>query len=167
MALLELRGPPPDETLFDDVLACLDQQYELDNRKVYAAGFSAGALWTTHLLLTRADYLAAIGIFSGGTSSLNPYATPLYDTAALLTVGGQDDRASSYDFAAGTADLSSRLVTDGHPVIVCDHCLGHTLPAGFHAWTWPFLAAHAFGDPSGYAGGGDPSGALPSYCVSP
>ena len=37
--------PAADLTLFDDILACLDQQYDIDNKRVYTSGFSAGGLW--------------------------------------------------------------------------------------------------------------------------
>ena len=65
-----------DLALFDDVLSCVDEQYEIDRKRVYSTGFSAGALFTTRLGMKRSQYLAAIAPLSGGTEPFQPYITP-------------------------------------------------------------------------------------------
>lgn len=59
--------PEADLMLFDDVVSCLDAFYDIDRSRVYTAGFSAGAMWSTLLVMHRADYLAAAALFSGGS----------------------------------------------------------------------------------------------------
>jgi poly(3-hydroxybutyrate) depolymerase len=161
-----------DEAFFDDVLACLHAQYTLDLRRVYSAGFSMGALWTSWLVMNRGDQLAAAVIFSGGSDgqifgagTVNPYRTPASLVPVVMTQGGPQDQVV-VNFQQMTQNMSRKLREDGHTAIVCNHTQGHTPPSGFQSWAWPFLDAHVYGvDPSPYADGADPSGELPGSCV--
>lgn len=167
--------PPNDTTadaaFFDDVFACLASQYNLDLYRVYSGGFSMGALWTSWLVMNRAEHLAAAVIFSGGTDgqvfgmgTVNPYQKPDWHIPVLMTQGGPQDQVI-VNFQQMTTSMSNRLREDGHTVVVCNHSQGHTPPAGFEDWTWPFIEAHVFGrEPSPYADGADPSGELPAGC---
>lgn len=158
--------PGPDETLFDDLIACTSSQFGIDTYRVYTTGFSAGGLWSSRLLMVRSEYLAGAVIFSGGTDAfVNTYMTPLYDVPVILLHGGTWDQVV-FSFQAITESFAASLVQDGHTVVLCNHGLGHMVPPGFAAWSWPFLSAHRFGQPSPYAGS-DPSGALPDYCTFP
>jgi poly(3-hydroxybutyrate) depolymerase len=171
-------GVPPRDTttdaaLFDDVLSCLDSQYAIDRHRVFTAGFSAGALWSSWLVMNRADHLAAAVVFSGGTdgnavgNEINPYSTPSWDIPVLLTEGGKTDVfAGLVDFHEMVPTMAQKLRADGSTAIVCSHTQGHTPPSGFDAWSWPFLDAHVYGAlPSPYADGADPSGLLPDTCA--
>jgi hypothetical protein len=168
---------PPNDTkgdagFFDDMLACLSAQYPLDLRRVYSAGFSAGALWTSWLAMNRADHLAAAVTFSGGSDGgamgiavVNGYKTPAWDIPVLMTEGGPSDQVI-VNFEDMTESMSTQLREDGSTVVVCSHGEGHTPPSGFDRWAWDFLDAHVYGRlPSPYAGGADPSGKLPGYCA--
>lgn len=170
-------GVPPnntkgDSTFFDDILACLDAQYELDRSRVYSVGFSAGALWTSWLAMNRSDYLAATVMFSGGSDGdsgvpgvkVNPYSMPDKLIPVLMTEGGPQDEVV-VNFQDMTNNMSRKLRRDGHTAIVCSHSQGHTPPNGFQNWAWDFLDAHRYGmDPSPYASS-DPSGNLPANCT--
>jgi predicted esterase len=166
-------GVPPtgnpnfDITFFDDMIACMAEQHTLDRRRVYAAGFSGGALWTSYLTMNRARYLAATAIFSGGTDGparFNPYSSPGWAIPVLMTHGGQSD-VVVVQFQTLTNNMASKLRADGSTVIVCAHGGGHTIPAGYQDWLRPFLSAHRYGmSPGPYADGNDPSGELPAYC---
>ncbi|HMV68042.1 MAG TPA: hypothetical protein PKA64_14440 [Myxococcota bacterium] len=161
-----------DEAFFDDTLACVAAQYAPDLRRVYSAGFSMGALWTSWLVMHRADHLAAAVIFSGGSDgsvfgagTVNPYATPAWHLPVVMTQGGPQDQVV-VNFQQMTQSMSRKLRADGDLAIVCNHNQGHTPPSGFQSWAWPFLDAHVFGaSPSPYADGQDPSGELPDSCT--
>lgn len=170
--------PPnqPDEgdaAFFDDVLACLDAQFELDLRRVYTVGFSAGAMWTSWLIMNRAEHLGGAITFSGGSdgsafglATVNPYSTPAWDIPVLMTEGGARDEVI-VNFQQMTDSMSTQLREDGSTVVVCSHTQGHTPPSGYDDWAWDFLKAHHYGiKASRYANDADPSGALPDYCSS-
>lgn len=164
--------PNPDATFFDDVLACLAEQHDLDLSRVYTAGFSAGALWSSWLVMNRADHLAAAVIFSGGSDGslgvgpkVNPYKSPAWEIPVVMTHGGSSDQVV-VNFKPMTESMAEQLREDGSTAIVCPHTQGHTPPSGFAAWAWPFLDAHRYGlSPSPYAKGKDPSGKLPDSCA--
>jgi len=157
-----------DLAVFDDVLSCLEQQGDIDNTRVYTIGFSAGALWSTYLVLHRAEYLAAAGVFSGGTGMVIPYSKPGYPVPALLAWGGtKDTYMNMIMFDTMMNEFSDKLAADGHFVIECNHGLGHTVPYGVTPWLSKFLLAHAWKDgssPFAQTGLGDD---FPDYCLIP
>jgi len=160
---------PGDLVFFDDVLSCLDVQFEIDTSRIYASGFSAGALWTSYLILNRSQYLAAAVTFSGGTGSVTGlgYKAPEYPTPAVISWGGTADVYGGFlNFESTSKALSDGLQADGHFVVECNHGLGHTVPMDAVNWLYPFLFSHSFGvSESPYAGGLD--GTFPAYCQIP
>jgi dienelactone hydrolase len=157
--------PDSDARLFDDLLACLDQTQQIDRHRIYTVGFSAGALWTTWLLMHRAERLAAAVVFSGGVNDLLPYERPAYKLPVLLAWGGETDLFANgiIDFAAATTLFSKGLRQDGHFVVGCNHDSGHTVPFNGPKYAMSFLLAHEWKD------GGSPlatSGLVgfPDYC---
>lgn len=165
------NDPKLDATFFDDVLSCLAAQEELDLSRVFTAGFSAGALWSSWLVMHRSEHLAGAVIFSGGSDGsvgigpkVNPYKTPTWDIPVVLTHGGTTDEVA-VKFQPMVESMASQLAEDGSTAIVCAHAQGHTPPTGFAAWSWPFLDAQRYGQvPSPYANEQDPSGELPGSC---
>ncbi len=154
----------PDLSIFDDVLACLYLQYNVDLDRIYATGFSAGGLYTSYLLQQRSGRLAAAAPFSGGL--LGQYTRPQFDLPVMFTWGGPTDMYGSFSFETATLNLSAALRNDGHFVIHCAGNHSHTLPSDSGAWTWRFFQDHPRGiAPEPYAGG-LPS-ALPGYCTIP
>lgn len=139
-----------DATLFDDVVSCLDAQYDIDNTRIYTTGFSAGALWSTWLTLHRSEYLAASTTFSGGTDrTIIGYETPARQIPVLAIHGGPSDVfAVIIHFDEMTQAMTDALVADGHPVIECDHDSGHTIPFDPYEWAFPFLFSQVYGVPS-------------------
>jgi dienelactone hydrolase len=157
----------PDVTLFDDILSCLEEQFDVDNSRVYATGFSAGALWTTWLAMNRSDYLAAAAIFSGGVGQMCEYTQPTYKIPALLAWGGQTDTYTGFvKFYEMMNAFSQNLQEAGHLVVECDHGLGHTMPWGSTKWALEFLMAHTWYDGSSPFVHGL-SSSFPKYCVIP
>lgn len=137
-----------DLSLFDGLLSCLDQQHSIDRGRVYSSGFSAGALWTTFLIMNRSEYLAAAGPMSGGINNFNPWTAPKRPIPVIDTSGGPTDVFGNglIDFQASTADLNAELTKGGHFVVHCQHELGHTVPAKMAMFVMEFLAAHRWGD---------------------
>lgn len=155
-----------DLVLFDDLLGCLYEQYDVDLDRVYATGMSAGGLWTTYLTMHRSEWLASTAIFSGGNGVFTSYATPTHDIPVLAIWGGVDDLYSGLSFDDATRELIDNLRADGHFVAACDHGGGHTLPSDPMGFGWEWLEAHPKGvDPEPYAQG-LPSD-FPDYCYLP
>lgn len=132
-----------DLALFDDVRACLYDQYQIDLSRVWATGFSAGGLFTSYLTMYRSEALAATAVFSGGSEPFISYASPADPgLPVLLSWGGEDDLFSGLSFNDSTVAFTSELLGDGHFVINCDHGGGHTVPDGGPQYAWEFLVAH-------------------------
>ena len=160
----------PDMTLFDDLLSCLHRQFDYDEQRVYSTSFSAGSLWTTHLLMHRAEYLAAVAIFSGGVGqNIQSYHTPARKVPALLAWGGTNDTyAMGYvKFYELMANLMAALLADGHFVVACDHGLGHTVPWGCTPWIHEFLFAHTWSTGTSPFAAAGLSDLYPDYCEIP
>jgi hypothetical protein len=154
----------PDVILFDDVLACLIQQYNVDQDRIFTTGFSAGGLYASYLLQVRSGHLAAAAPYSGGL--LGSYVTPQYPLPVMLTWGGSGDLYGSFSFETATLNLSSALQNDGHFVVECAGNHGHSQPNDAASWMWRFFSDHPRGvSPEPYAGG--LPGALPGYCYLP
>ncbi len=158
---------PPDLVFFDDLLACLAEQFQIDAYRIYASGFSAGALWTTDLVIRRSQYLAAAATFSGGSGTPVSYATPEHDLPLIISWGGDTDVYGGFlSFQTASLEFSQSLQADGHFVIECNHGMGHTVPMGVSSWLYPFLLNHTWGvSDSPYTDGLD--SAFPSFCVIP
>ncbi len=157
--------PEADLALFDDILYCLDEQFDIDNKRVYTTGFSAGSLWSSYLVVHRSEYLASAVIFSGGTGLVFDYPTPVNKIPLLLSWGGPNDiYMGVVNFANMTTDFSTHLQEDEHFLVECNHNLGHTVPYGGPFWAYRFLFAHQWGDTeSPFAAGLTEE--FPDYCV--
>ncbi len=177
-------APPqnnPDLVLFDDLLACIDQQFTVDRNRIWTLGMSAGALWSAYLLQYRSDFLAAAVLLSGGEpdpSLAPPYRTPDRALPVLLAWGGESDvfrvpgqsfvyndgDPEVFSFARASEALTSRLRADGHFVVNCVGDYGHFLPPDPFAVVWPFLRDHPRNIQTEPWAGGLPDDASP-LCV--
>ena len=132
----------PDVALFDAALGSLIEDHGVDAERVYATGFSAGGLFTTFLTMHRADVLAATAPFSGGAPAWS-YVTPASDIPVMVTWGGPTDTYGGFDFDDASRNLINELASDGHPVLSCEHSLGHWVPPGATERTLGFFQTHA------------------------
>jgi len=163
-----LSDPPEDNedyALFEDLLACLSDQYAVDLDRVYATGMSAGGLMSTYLTSYGTEWLAATAPMSGGTTNTS-YVTPEHDIPVLLTWGGPTDLYNGFSFHDASQILSERLRADGHFVAHCVHDGGHDVPNGAAAYVWDFFDDHPLGvDPEPYLDGLPSS--FPDWCEVP
>ena len=150
-----------DLLLFDDILACLHDQFAVDMDRIWAHGHSSGALWVSYLIQHRAQYLAAASILSGGQQGA--FTTPQSRIPTLLIWGGPTDNVNGVSFEDATLLLSSNLRSNGHFVVHCEGTFGHSIPAS-PEFTWTFLEDHPRGPyPDPYTSG-LPS-TIPSWCT--
>jgi predicted esterase len=158
-----------DASLFDDLLSCIDAQYDIDNTRVWTMGFSSGALWSSWLIMHRSSFIAAAVIWSGGTGkTANTYTKPKRQMPVLMAWGGQNDNAF-FSFDETTKAMSSALQSDGHYVVLCNHGLGHTIPYQWEKWAIPFLKMHTWQTTghSPLAEASDQQALYPNYCTFP
>ena len=154
-----------DAALFDDLLTCVDTQFDIDNKRVWSMGFSAGALWTSWLILHRSTFIASAVAWSGGTgANSNLYKKPKRKIPALLAWGGPKDQAMM-QFETTTLTMAKHLRADGHFVATCNHGLGHTIPSSGLTWAIDFLKRHPWGvETSDLATDAAVQKLYPTYC---
>ena len=133
--------------LFDGVLACLEQQYGVDEERVHSMGFSLGSILSDLLGTMRGDQMASIATYSGGYWSNPENVAGLIGTVAswplhltdnkypqLFVHGGPMDTFGvagvvELDFSAYAVADVAFLNTKGHDTILCEHAGGHTVPS--------------------------------------
>jgi hypothetical protein len=162
---------------FDDMLACVAQQFPTVNRNCVASmGVSAGALFTDQLGSGRANRLSSILSFSGGVGGvIRPWSTPTHQLPAIVLWGGPSDNCFGLPFAGESQSLQTALAQEGSFLIECVHNCGHAEPpvdapapgVSRYAAFWNFVFDHPFwlarGD-SPYKRTGLPS-TFPSWCA--
>ncbi len=176
---LDVAQSQVDLGMFDDVYACLSQQYSINAACVSSAGVSAGGLWTAYLGQQRGQYLASNLAFSGGyPTELGgawwPWSSSPHTFASLVLWGGPTDQLI-LDFHAASLNYIDHLRGDGHMVVTCEHTGGHGVPVPDQAGDPPpfeaifdFILDHPYWDPGGspYQDSGLPD-SFPSYCTAP
>ncbi len=162
-----LQGPQgnADLQLFEDLLACLSTQFEVDLDRIHATGHSAGGLWTSYLTMHEAQWLASTVSMSGGTDE-RMYTRPARPIPVLIIWGGEGDTYGGFNFADASRVLSRRLVGDGHFVAHCVHSQGHRPPPNARDLVWSWFEAHPAGIEVEPFEEGLPS-SWPSICALP
>lgn len=160
-------GQQQDDLLIaDDILACAEQQFGVDDARIHSLGFSAGALHTAQMSARRSSYLASVVTYSGGLifNSMPTFDDPDNDFPAMLFHGGDQD-VVVVGFKQATADYAAYLDQNGSFSFTCDHGMGHTIPPAQDS-VLQFLADHPWGAaPEPYADA-LPNG-FPDYCTLP
>jgi predicted esterase len=173
---------------FDDMLACVSQQYEVNTSCVSSIGVSAGALFNAQLAQARSNRLASFVSLSGGTSAtwIKPWNGAARKLPAIVLWGGDGPPAQDgvkdilgcagigMDFSVASRSLETGLAEDGHFFLECRHNCGHvepplTAPEGEskYAGMWEFALDHPFWLPAGqspYLEQGIPA-TIPSWCA--
>ena len=114
---------------FDDMLACVAEQYTVNDSCVSSIGVSAGALWTAQLAQKRGEHLSSFLSLSGGTGTdpVRPWSGSSHVMPAMVLWGGPTDRCI-IDFNEVSRDLGAGLDEDGHLVLECVHNCAHGQP---------------------------------------
>jgi poly(3-hydroxybutyrate) depolymerase len=162
-----------DFEVADEIVACAIEQLNIDTRRIYASGFSAGGLQTAWMSYERSGYIAAVVPYSGGLTGLagvvlTPIQMPQDPSnvpAAMAVHGRAGADVVILDFAIQSRAYLDDVKAKGGFGIECDHGGGHMIPADIAASAWQFLKAHPFGTkPSPYASGLPAS--FPTYCMN-
>jgi len=151
-----------DIALFDDMVHCMSEQYNIDPDRVHVTGMSLGGIFTGTLIATRSDVIASAAPFSGGI--FREKIDGWVPIPTLLSWGGEDDTYYGQNFHDLAALMTERLTSDGHFVISCNHGLGHSLSGELWPYAFRFLMDHPRGvEPLPYVGEGLPE-EFPGYC---
>jgi hypothetical protein len=133
-----------DFELADQLVACAVRDANVDPRRIFATGCSAGGLFSTAMAAQRSNYMAAAAPNSGGL--IFPGAFQNDYTPALMTIhglAGLDVVVIDFSVSSATADDSFK--GRGGFVINCDHGGGHCGGGGLAPDIWEFFKAHPYG----------------------
>jgi len=133
-----------DFALTDQLAACAVQNHNVDPRRIFATGCSAGGLFSAAMAARRSSYLAAAAPNSGGWTVPVMFETDY--TPALMTVhglAGLDVVAVDFSVTSATADMAFK--NRGGFVINCDHGGGHCGGGPLAGDIWQFFKAHPYG----------------------
>lgn len=142
-----------DFELTDQLLACAVRDHNIDPRRVFATGCSAGGLFSTAMAAIRSSYMAAAAPNSGG--AVVPLQFENDHTPALMTIHGAPGRdVVVVDFSQTSATADQAFKARGGFVINCNHGGGHCGGAAEAPSIWQFFKDHPYGvNPEPYAGG--------------
>ena len=132
-----------DLKYFDAVLARLKQDYQVDDKRVYAFGHSGGGYFAYLLWATRGDVLAAVAPMSSEAAENLPSLKP----KPVLLLAGEKDVRVKYEWVRKTMDALRKLngsaegtawgehctlfpSATGTPVVEFVHPGGHEVPKG-------------------------------------
>ena len=173
---------------FDDMLACVEQQYAVNASCVSSIGVSAGALFNAQLAQARSNTLSSFISLSGGTNAtiIKPWSGTQHKLPAVVLWGGDGPPAMDgnkdilgcfgvgMDFSVASNDLEEGLEAGGHFFIECRHNCGHVEPPldpppgeSKYAGIWQFALDHPFWLAAGqspYLMKGLPA-SLPAWCA--
>lgn len=153
-----------DFEMADQILACAVEQQDVDPRRVYTGGCSAGGLQASAMVYARSSYLAAAMPNSGGTVFRYALEDSSHVPALIATHGAMGSDVVVIDFSTTTATQVKDIAAKGGFAVQCDHGGGHCRsPTAVKNAQWDFLKAHPFGvTPEPYAAG-LPAG-FPAVC---
>jgi polyhydroxybutyrate depolymerase len=133
-----------DLRLFDAIVATMKRSYPVDKRRIYATGFSNGAVFSLLLWAERAKTIAAIGEVAG---RLDPSKTRTLPRA-LLAVAGQDDTVAPFAVQNQTIRLAREINGASGPGSPCGrHCTFYASKYGpFPVKTFIHPGGHVYPD---------------------
>ncbi|MDD9939068.1 MAG: hypothetical protein OXT09_36100, partial [Myxococcales bacterium] len=133
-----------DLDLVDQLVACAVRDHNVDPRRIYTTGCSAGGLFATNMAALRSNYVAAAAPNSGGMSFPQAFQNP--NTPALMTMHGAPGRdVVVIDFSDSSATADMIFKNAGGFVINCNHGGGHCGAGGLAPSVWEFFKAHPYG----------------------
>lgn len=150
----------------DHIVGCAVRHHNIDPRRIYVTGCSAGGLMASAMAVKRSGYVAGAFPNSGGlvkTTTVSFQDTP-YVPSVLTMHGGEEDTVI-VSFEQTSAIFLDLIQSEGGFAIDCNHEGGHCdAPDELNEFAWSVMKAHPYGTkPSPYANG-LPANA-PDYCV--
>jgi hypothetical protein len=146
-----------DFELADQLTACAVKNHNVDPRRIFATGCSAGGLFSGAMAAARSNYMAAAAPNSGGWTTPVQFQNDW--TPALMTVHGAAGRdVVIIDFSNSSRTADTAFSGRGGFVINCDHGGGHCGGGGLAPDIWEFFKAHPYGTKPSPWEGGLPSG---------
>lgn len=150
---------------FDDMLACVAEQFAIDQQCVSVVGVSAGALFGAQLAQARSEHIASFLSLSGGTQSdglsnlaLLPWKGAKHKLPVLVLWGGPQDSCALVNFQSASIALEKALDKDGHFQVECIHNCLHGVPPvdapeGVSQFKslWDFAWSHPYWLPPGHS----------------
>ena len=150
------QGGQRDVKFVDAMLATLRGKFKVDDQRVYATGFSNGAVFTYELWSARADIFAAFVVVAG---RIGP-AVHLAEPRPVLVVAGQADRTVNFKDQLAAIEVARAMngatetgtacggecmmyaSSKGASVITYIHGGGHVYPPGTPYLTTQFFRQH-------------------------
>lgn len=133
-----------DLELVDQLAACAVRDHNVDPRRIFTTGCSAGGLFATNLAVLRSEYIAAAAPNSGGLTFPQQFQSDY--TPALMTVHGAPGRdVVIVDFSNTSAAADRAFGERGGFVVNCNHGGGHCGGGGLASDIWEFFEAHPYG----------------------
>jgi predicted esterase len=150
----------------DHIVACAVRDHNVDPRRIYATGCSAGGLMAAAMAVKRSAYVAAAYPESGGL--VTTVGVALQDPTrvpAVLTMHGGPADTVIVNFQETSGRLLDFIKLAGGFGVDCNHESGHCgAPTDLREYGWEFVESHPFGTaPSPYAAGLPAS--YPDYCI--
>jgi hypothetical protein len=143
-----------DLEIADQIVACAVADYNVDPRRIFATGCSAGGLFSGAMGVLRSEYMAAIAPNSGGL--LAPGTWQNAYAPALMTIHGAPGAdVVIVDFSDTSKTADDTYKSHGGFVINCNHGGGHCGGGALAPSIWTFFKAHPYG-------AGKPWSALPA-----
>jgi hypothetical protein len=153
-----------DFELADQILACAVQQLNIDTRRVYTGGCSAGGLQAGVMAYERASYLAGVAPNSGGVLRARSPQHGDHLPSIITAHGAMGTDVVGIDFATASLRLDMDMADQGALVIDCDHGGSHcAAPPELITAQWQFLKDHPWGVAPDPYGAGLPD-SFPDYC---
>jgi predicted esterase len=133
-----------DLEIVDQLVACAVRDANVDPRRIYTTGCSAGGLFATAMAALRSSYVAAAAPNSGGYVIQPPFQTD--HTPPLMTIHGTPGAdVVIVDFSQTSASADKYFKGRGGFVINCNTGGGHCGGGPLAADIWAFFEAHPFG----------------------
>ncbi len=133
-----------DFELADQLVACAVQNHNVDPKRIFATGCSAGGLFSGAMGAMRSNYMAAVAPNSGGLTA--PVRWQNGWTPALMTVhGAAGVDVVIVDFSRTSMTADTAYKGRGGFVINCDHGGFHCGGGGLAPDIWEFFKAHPYG----------------------
>jgi predicted esterase len=152
-----------DFRVADLIAACAVRDHNIDPRRIYTTGCSAGGLQAGCMASLRSSYIAAAVPNSGGIVFPQQLQTSGHVPALMTMHGGAADWVA-VSFSETSATLNKQFSQAGGFVVNCNHGGGHCgAPAELYSAGWDFMKAHPFGVTPEPYGAGLPSN-FPNYC---